>query len=179
MKKARVFYALAALALFGVEACIALFVRDNFVRPYLGDVLVVILIHCAVRVVFPAKPRLLPVYVFLFACLVEFTQYIHLLDMLGLAHIGWLRIIIGGTFDWADIACYAAGCVVVGAVEHIWRRGATKPHHYAKLKYRSALPKLTSLARPARVSLSPGYRPCSTHSPARPQKMRRKYSCRG
>ena len=98
---------------------IALFVHDNFVRPYVGDVLVVILIHCALRVVFPGRPRLLPAYAFLFACLVEFTQHIHLLDLLGLAHITWLRIVIGGTFDWADNACYGVGCAIVGALE--WR----------------------------------------------------------
>ena len=88
MKKTRMIYALAALALFGVEVCIALFVHNSFVRGSLGDVLVVILIHCAARVIFPGKPCLLPLYVFLFACLVEFTQYIRLLDLLGLAHIG-------------------------------------------------------------------------------------------
>ena len=125
MKK-RLIYALAALALLGVEVCIALFVRNSFVRGSLGDVLVVILIHCAVRVIFPGKPRLLPLYVFLFACLVEFTQYIRLLDLLGLGHIGWLGIVIGGTFDWADILCYAVGCAAVGAGECIWRRVAPR-----------------------------------------------------
>ena len=121
MKK-RLIYTIAALALFGVEVCIALFVHDNFVRPYVGDILVVALIHCALRVVFPGRPRLLPVYVFLFACVIEITQYIHLLDSLGLGHVGWLRIVIGGTFDWADIACYGAGCAVMGGIECIWQK---------------------------------------------------------
>ena len=62
--KIRISYAIAALALFGIEVCIALFARDDFVRPFVGDVLVVILIHCAVRILSPAKPRLLAVYVF-------------------------------------------------------------------------------------------------------------------
>jgi len=115
--KTRLIYAVIALALLGVEVCIALFVTQSFVRGSLGDVLVVILIHCALRVIFPGKPRLLPLYVFAFACLVEFTQYIHLLDLLGLGHVGWLRIIIGGTFDWADIACYGVGCMIVGLIE--------------------------------------------------------------
>ena len=122
MKKTRLIYAIAALALLGIEACIALFVRNAFVRGSVGDVLVVMLIHCALRVIFPGKPRLLPVYVFLFACLAEFMQYIRLLDLLGLGHIGWLRIVIGGTFDWGDIACYAIGCVIVGAVEFLMLR---------------------------------------------------------
>ena len=122
MKKLRIFYAIAALALFGLEVCIALFVHDNFVRPYVGDALVVILVHCAVRVVFPEKPRLLPLYVFLFAGLVELTQYVHLLDLLGLAHIRWLYVVAGGTFDWRDVACYAVGCAVVWAGESIIRK---------------------------------------------------------
>ena len=127
MRKTRIFYAIAALILLGIEVCIALFVRNSFVRGSLGDVLVVILIHCALRVIFPGKPRLLPVYVFAFACLAEFTQYIHLLDLLGLAHIGWLRIVAGGTFDWADIACYAVGCIIIGIIEHIAVGAASKP----------------------------------------------------
>jgi len=121
MKKARMLYAIATFILLGMEVAIALFVHDNFVRPYVGDVLVVVLIHCALRVVFPGRPRLLPVYVFLFACLVEFTQYIQLLELLGLGHIGWLNVIVGGTFDWADIVCYGVGCGVVGAIEYCYR----------------------------------------------------------
>ena len=119
MKKRRIFYAVAAMILFGIEVCIALFVCDDFVRPYLGDALVVVLIHCAARVIFPEKPTLMPLYVFLFACLTEFAQLVHLLNLLGLEHIGWLRILVGGTFDWRDIACYAAGCCAVGAAEFI------------------------------------------------------------
>ena len=63
--KTRLIYAIAALALFGIEAAIALFVTQPFVRGHLGDVLVVILIHCMVRVIFPGKPRLLALYVLL------------------------------------------------------------------------------------------------------------------
>jgi len=114
--KTRFYYAIAALALLGVEVCIALFVHDGFVRPYVGDVLVVMLIHCALRVIFSTKPRLLPVYVFLFGCAIEVTQHIRLLDMLGVDN-QLLRIVIGGTFDWRDIACYAIGCITVGLIE--------------------------------------------------------------
>jgi len=128
MKKKRMFYAISALILLGIELCIALFVRDSFVRPYLGDTLVVVLIHCAMRAFFPKNPRLLPLYVFLFACLTELAQLVHLLDLLGLGHIGWLRILAGGTFDWRDIACYAAGCCAVWAAECIARWRHKNPH---------------------------------------------------
>ena len=47
---------LLALLLFIVEVMIALFVHDNFVRPYVGDYLVVMLIYCAVRTFLNASP---------------------------------------------------------------------------------------------------------------------------
>ena len=48
-------YALAALVLFAVEVVIALFVRDAFVRPYLGDVLAVMLVYAVLRAVTPLE----------------------------------------------------------------------------------------------------------------------------
>ena len=45
----RWFYAICFAGLFVVETLIALFVRDAFIRPYMGDVLVVILVYCFVR----------------------------------------------------------------------------------------------------------------------------------
>ena len=116
--KRRMIYALAALALLAIEAGIALFVRAPFVRGSLGDVLAVGFVHCALRAFFPGKPRLLALYVFLLACLVEFTQYIHLLDYLGLGHMAWLRVVLGASFSWGDILCYAVGCALAAAAEY-------------------------------------------------------------
>jgi len=125
--RVRLAWGIAAALQFALMVYIALFVTQPFVRGHLGDVIVVTFIHCAVRAVFPKKPRLLALYVFMFACFVEFTQYINLLDILGLAHITWLRVIIGVTFDWGDILCYAIGCAIMGAGEFIYA-------HYIKRK---------------------------------------------
>ena len=116
----RVLYGIIALVSFAIIVYIALFVRNPFVRGWVGDVLVVIPIHCGIRIFVPHRPRLLPLYVFLFACFVEFTQYIQLLHLLGLAHIDWLRIVVGDTFDWFDILCYAIGCAIIGLTEFIY-----------------------------------------------------------
>ena len=51
----RVFYLLATIVLIAVEVLIALFVHDNFVRPYIGDVIVVVVIYCFVRIFVPEK----------------------------------------------------------------------------------------------------------------------------
>ena len=75
------------MILFFVELFIALFVRDRFIRPYFGDVLVVILVYTAVRVVFPEKPKLLPIYVFIFAVLVEVLQYLDFAELIYQTYI--------------------------------------------------------------------------------------------
>ena len=53
MCRRRLGYAALCAVLLGVEIVIALYVRDAFVRPYVGDVLVVILIACFIRIFVP------------------------------------------------------------------------------------------------------------------------------
>ena len=80
----RWFYAICFAGLFVVETLIALFVRDAFIRPYMGDVLVVILIYCFVRMFITRPLRWLPLWIFLFACCIETLQYLQLVTLLGL-----------------------------------------------------------------------------------------------
>lgn len=80
----RLKYLIAFLLMFAVEVLIAAFVHDGFVRPYLGDVFVVILIYFFVRIFFPEGIRLLPLYIFLFAAAVEVLQYFDFVGMTGL-----------------------------------------------------------------------------------------------
>ncbi len=122
MKK-RYFYLIVTIVFFLVELYIALFVRDDFVRPYVGDMLVVILLYTGLRVIFPEGVRLLPLYVFLFAALVECLQGIHIVELLGLSDNRFFRILIGSTFDWKDILCYGTGCGLLGLYEYfMWKR---------------------------------------------------------
>ena len=111
MKK-RFGYAIAFLVLLITEILIALFVRDDFIRPYGGDILVTVLICAAVRIVFPTGVRLLPLWVFLFAAGVEIGQYFDFVTLLGLGDIAFFRILLGSTFSVADLLCYAAGCLL-------------------------------------------------------------------
>ena len=119
----RTAYLLATVLIFLLELFIALFVRDNFIRPYVGDMLVVVLVYTCVRVLFPEKPRLLPLYVFLFAAGVEALQGIRMVELLGLQNNRFFSVLIGTTFDWKDIICYGVGCVLLGVWEVVlWKR---------------------------------------------------------
>jgi hypothetical protein len=95
-----------------IEIAIALFIHDKIIRPFIGDVLVVGLIYFFVKS-FVNKGRFLIVYVFLFACFIEFTQYLNIISFLHLENIKLAKIILGSTFDLSDIFCYFIGAVLI------------------------------------------------------------------
>ena len=109
-------------ALLLIEVLIALFVHDAFVRPFIGDVLVVAVLYCLVRIIKPDGWRFLPVVLFLFATGVEFLQALGFVPLLGLENSRFWRTILGSTFDPADILCYAAGSAMLMGFEGIFRR---------------------------------------------------------
>ena len=122
LKNKRVIYLAIFCGLLAVEVCIALFVHDAFVRPYVGDMLVTLLLCCMCRVAFPDEIRLLPVFVFLFAACVEIGQYFDVVALMGLTDNRLLSIALGRTFSRMDLVCYAIGCVVAFGLDEVIRR---------------------------------------------------------
>lgn len=107
MKVKRLICAVIFAAVLAVEVVIALFVRDDFVRPYLGDVLAAVCVYFAARIVFVNKPRFLSVFVTLFAFAVELVQLTNLSEIFGRGSV--FSVIVGGTFDLIDLLCYLVG----------------------------------------------------------------------
>lgn len=110
-------YFILAIFLFISEVLIALYVHDNFVRPYLGDVLVVILIYAFIKsfVKLPVLPVAL--FVLAFSFTIEVLQYFRIVELLGLGHSALARTVIGTSFAWIDLVAYTAGVVIVLVVE--------------------------------------------------------------
>lgn len=117
MKKQRMTYALCFLALFLTEVCIALYVHDDFIRPYIGDVLVTALICCFCRMFVPRGLKALPLYVLIFSFLVETAQYFRVIYLLGLENSPFFCTIIGTSFSHIDLVCYTAGCLLFWLAE--------------------------------------------------------------
>lgn len=99
--------------LFAVEVIIALFVDDRILRPFGGDVIVVWVVYCFVRIFIPDKIKLLPLWVFLFAVCVEVLQYVNIIGLLGLSDSRIASTVLGTSFSFIDIGCYALGCAVL------------------------------------------------------------------
>lgn len=121
MKK-RLIALCAFLAVLGVEILIALYVHDRFVRPYIGDVLVVVVIYCFLRIFLPEGYPWLPGAVFVFAAAVEILQYFRLVEMLGLQGSVFWRTVLGSTYDPKDILCYGIGCALLAIYERVSHR---------------------------------------------------------
>lgn len=120
-------YAAAALVLFLIEVAIALFVRDAFVRPYLGDTLAVVLVYLALRAATPARVVPAALVALAIAFGVEFGQWFGLVDRLGLGGSQMARIVLGTGFAALDFVAYAAGAAAILVAEAMranFRRGS-------------------------------------------------------
>ncbi|MEO1257774.1 MAG: DUF2809 domain-containing protein [Bacteroidota bacterium] len=116
-------YAVAAVLLFLVEVFIAIYIKDRFVRPYIGDFLVVILIYCFVKSFWNGSPFRVGLYVLLFSFAIEVGQYFQLVKLLGLDHSKLAKIVIGTGFDWGDLLAYTLGVLtVLGAEKYLCQK---------------------------------------------------------
>lgn len=113
----------AAAILFAVEVVIALFVRDGFVRPYLGDVLATAMVYFAVRAVTPLGRLGAAVAALGLGLVIELGQALHVLELAGLGGSRLARVVFGGVFDLKDLVCYAVGVAVAAPLDRP-RRGA-------------------------------------------------------
>ena len=129
MKKQRLVYAAAFAVLLLAEVFIGLFVHDRFVRPYFGDVLVTILLCCLCRMIMPRGMCALPVYVFIFATLIEIAQYFDIVKLLGFENNTFISTIMGRSFSVADLICYGVGCLAFWAIEIAVKLSWKRCHH--------------------------------------------------
>ena len=122
-------YALLSIGLFAVEIFIALFIHDRLVRPFIGDMLVVILIFTFCRTVIEANYFRLAACVLIFSFAVEIGQYFDLISILGLQHSALARIILGVTFDFHDLLAYSAGALLICLIGLLRRVERKRPEH--------------------------------------------------
>lgn len=111
--KINIKYLITFLIFFLIEVGIAIFINDRIIRPYIGDILVIILMYAFIKSFIKKEIRLLPIYLFLFAAFVEVMQYFNILELMSLKDNKMLSIILGSTFDIQDILCYLIGSIIL------------------------------------------------------------------
>ena len=100
---------LKSLVCFIALVVIALYVRDSFIRPTFGDVLVVVWLYYFLTSLFSMPVNWLVSLVVLIAFAVELGQLLQVTVWLGIESSSPLAVILGATFDWKDLLAYSIG----------------------------------------------------------------------
>ena len=110
-------YFVLAILLFLAEVLIAYYIHDKIIRPYVGDLLVVILIYCFIKSFVNISVTKAAIFVLLFAYVIELLQYLNMIKFLGLQKSRMANIVLGNYFEWIDLVAYTAGIAIVILIE--------------------------------------------------------------
>ncbi len=111
-------YFTLSIIIFFTEFFIALKVDDEFIRPFIGDVLVVILIYCFMQAFYKFRVLPLAIVVLAFSFVIEFLQYLKFVNLIGLKLSKVARVVLGTAFSWKDILMYIIGFIIITIVEY-------------------------------------------------------------
>lgn len=121
-------YLATSITLLVTLISIALWVRDGFVRPFLGDVLAVIWLYTVIRSFLKVSAKQGVTLAWTGAVALECAQYAGLITLLGLQDYKPARIILGATFDPLDLLAYTLGATCVYGVEYVLARRTSSTH---------------------------------------------------
>ena len=111
-------YFLLTILIFIVEVLIATILKDIFwLRAYFGDVLVVVLIYTFIQSFFEVDKTKTIIRVLIFSFVIEMLQYFHFAEILGFKDNRVAMIVLGNSFSWIDLLCYAIGCAMVWLID--------------------------------------------------------------
>lgn len=113
MKKRLTYFSLSCLCFLLCVLIVKLFSNNLFIRGFLGDVIVVLLIYFLVKAVYDMDALKLSVCTLAIAYLTECLQYIHITDYLGIGDNHIARLVFGSVFDPFDLLAYTIGAVLV------------------------------------------------------------------
>jgi hypothetical protein len=105
-----------SLSLFLFILCIlivVLFSSNSFIRGFLGDAVIVMLLFCGAKSLRDFDSLWLCVGITIFAYLIEFSQYLKIIPLLGFQENFFTRIVFGSVFDPLDLLAYTIGGIII------------------------------------------------------------------
>jgi CDP-diglyceride synthetase len=88
------------------------YLHDAFIRPFGGDVLVVVLIYAFLRIFLITNNKRLALGILIFSFVIEFLQAIHYVNWLGLQDNKFWSIVLGTYFSVYDLLAYFVGYLI-------------------------------------------------------------------
>jgi len=122
-------YFLGFVVLLIVEILIAKYITDDFIRPYLGDFLVVILLYCFLMAISRISVLKGLFVVLLFSFAVEFFQLINIVKVLQYQPPKMVMIVLGSSFSVWDLLAYSLGlatCLLLEYHQNFYTEISTK-----------------------------------------------------
>lgn len=113
MKNIKKTYLISSVLLLIVEILIAIYAKDDFIRPILGDYLASILLCCIFATFLKISINKIAFITLLISYFIEGLQYIKILDLLNLKQFTLLEIIFGTSSSWTDMLAYTLGILTI------------------------------------------------------------------
>lgn len=111
-------YFIASIVLFLVELTIAILHFNAFIRGFLGDVLIILLMYSFLKIFIKNNVLKTAIFVLAFAYFVEFLQFFRLAELFHIKS-KILLIIVGSVFDLWDLVAYTLGFLFILLIEKI------------------------------------------------------------
>ena len=111
-------YFIASIVLFLVELSIAILHFNAFIRGFLGDVLIILLMYSFLKIFIKNNVLKTAIFVLAFAYFVEFLQFFRLAELFHIKS-KILLIIVGSVFDLWDLVAYTLGFLFILLIEKI------------------------------------------------------------
>lgn len=108
-----------------IEVLITIFYFNPFIRGFVGDILVVILIFSFIKTFICVSSKKVLLVTLLFAFGIEFLQLFEITKHLNIQS-KLIKTILGTSFEYTDFIAYIIGCVFGGFIENILQRKRTK-----------------------------------------------------
>jgi len=102
--------------LFITEIAIAIFHFHNWIRYYLGDLLVIPLLYCFIRMISKLSVKAATILVMCIAFTSEILQYFQIDKVLKIKN-EIVLILIGTSFSFIDLIAYALGIIPIYFIE--------------------------------------------------------------
>lgn len=102
----------------------------GWIRSYGGDVLVLPLLYCLIRIFTRALPHTLPLCLFGVGCFAELLQLMKISELLGFKAGSLPAILIGTRADWMDVICYGLGTVLIYIVILLSKKYSSIPKKF-------------------------------------------------
>lgn len=113
MKQIKYNYLCISMLLLITEILIAIFAKDEFIRPIFGDYLAALFVFYALATfmkISENKTALISLFICYF---IEGLQFLNVLELLNLEKYTVLKIVLGTSFSWMDMLAYTLGIATV------------------------------------------------------------------